>query len=75
MPLKRETFTICRVTLDAKHNEKIDYFNNKYNSVNAKNNNLKTINDKLKLYEKKLNLDLTPEELEDKLLLQEEKKS
>ena len=50
---KRDIYD-SRVTLDAKHNEKIEYFNSKYNSVNHKNNDLNDINVKLKIYESKL---------------------
>ena len=69
---KRDIYD-SRVTLDAKHNEKIEYFNNKYNSVSQINNNLQKINNKLKKYNTLENKNLNDEELENKLNLIEEK--
>jgi hypothetical protein len=70
---KRDIYD-SRVTLDAKHNEKIEYFNTKYNSVTHKRYDLETINTKLESFHTKSNSELTSEELENKLLLQEDKK-
>ena len=70
---KRDIYD-SRVTLDAKHNEKIEYFNNKYNSVNERGDDLDIINSRLECFNTKTNSELSSEELETKLLLQEEKK-
>ena len=69
---KRDIYD-SRVTLDAKHNEKIDYFNTKYNSVSDKKDNLNNINNKLLDYGSKPHLELSSQELENKLLLLEKK--
>lgn len=70
---KRDIYD-SRVTLDAKHNEKIDYFNNKYNSVSDINSNLQKINDELEKYSNIDNRELNDKNLENKLELVEEKR-
>ena len=60
-----------RVTLQAKHNERIDYFNEKKMVYQEKKEELNTLKEQLKEYVGVLNNNLTDNQLEDKLILED----
>ena len=60
-----------RVTLQAKHNERIDYFNEKKIVYQEKKEELNTLKEQLKEYVGVLNNNLTDNQLEDKLILED----
>ena len=65
--VKRKDDFDTRVTLEAKHNEKICLFENNKKIVNSKKKELESLEKKYALIQKKKNIDLSEEELKVKL--------
>ena len=63
---KKEDFD-TRVTLEAKHNEKLDLFDFEKKSINQKKKELKRLEDKYEYINKKKNIELTEDEMKLKL--------
>ena len=63
---KKEDFD-TRVTLEAKHNQKLDMFDFQKKKIIQKKKELKKLEDKYNYINKKKNIDLTEEELKTKL--------
>ena len=64
--VKKKSPVDNRVTLQAKHNQKCDYFNQKKQDLEDKKIKVQELNRKLANFTKS-NSELTPEELEEKL--------
>ena len=67
--VRKKTNLDNRVTLQAKHNEKIKYFSDKHESLISKENQIIVLENQLKKYDNKNNNNLDTRELEKKLML------
>ena len=70
--LRKKNSLEQRVTLQAKHDEKVEYFEEKKTILEEKKKHLFLLREHLKEYDKKLNKDLLPEELSKKLEIVDE---
>lgn len=70
--LRKKTNLEQRVTLQAKHDEKVEYFEEKKTVLDEKKTHLSLLKSHLKDFDNKLNKDLLPEELNKKLELVDE---
>ena len=69
--VRKKTPCDMRVTLDAKHKEKVNYFSDLSDSVSDKENNLKNIEAEYRQLESRPNTELNDDEFEKKLTLKE----
>ena len=70
--LRKKSNLEQRVTLQAKHDEKVEYFEEKKTIIENKQEQLELLKSHLAEFENKLNKDLSPEELNKKLELKDE---
>ena len=61
---RKKILSDARVTLDAKHNEKLDYFSNLKDSVPEMEKNLSILNNKLRIIQAKNKKDLVDDDYE-----------